>query len=175
MNAHIFFKNYNRTLAWALLAIVLTLSVFFAALLQRRFEDEIAAIQAHLDRHQQWLEFSLRTAVDQVDVLRMASDGQALQDAPPQHHSSSNPSPWPALDASGNGFDMDNIADRDSAGNLFGQISQGNQGNQGNRGNWQSLQQNPQWQREIRRALGLNAFWRSQLFHLPSAVQTRYL
>ncbi|MCX8520797.1 MAG: SpoIIE family protein phosphatase, partial [Rhodoferax sp.] len=33
----------------------------------------------------------------------------------------------------------------------------------------------PQWQREIRRALGLNAFWRSQLFHLPSAVQTRYL
>ena len=182
MNAHIFFKNYNRTLAWALLAIVLTLSVFFAALLQRRFEDEIAAIQAHLDRHQQWLEFSLRTAVDQVDVLRMASDGQALQDAPPQHHSSPNPSlnpsPWPAPNASGSGFDMDNLADRDSAGNLFGPINpskQGNMGNQGNKSNWQSLQQNPQWQREIRRALGLNAFWRSQLFHLPSAVQTRYL
>lgn len=163
-----FFRNFNRVVGAAYVAIVLlTLGFFFHQINEKR-KEETASIAGHVARHAQFIEFVLRSSVDSVEALRMAARA---------HYESTQKSDKP--DASteallrppllfklrenddGLGFNLDDLPDRDSGGNLTGDGSL-----------WG---RSVHFYRDVAMALGLNATFQTLLFNLPGAVDASFV
>lgn len=118
-----FFRNFNRLVGVAYIAIVaLTLGFFWHQIDQKR-NEEIALILGHVERHGQLIEFVLRNSVDHLEASRItASDFYA---GIPKK--TGNPALKTALISrlrtsdSARRFHLDSIEEPDSSGNLTGE------------------------------------------------------
>ena len=150
-----FFRNYNRVVGAAYAAIVLGLFVVFAYQLNEKVNEEVAVVQGHVERHSQFIEFVLRSSVDQLETLRMtASDAEPGKPTFPLANALKNT-------ADGNGFNMDTVADRDIGANLVGIGSLGKRS-----GGFES---------DINFGLSLFSGLRALAFTLPSTAQAGYI
>ena len=162
-----FFRNYNRVVGVAFLAIVLLTLGFFLHQINEKRKEELAIIVGHVERHSQFIEFVLRSSLDYLETLRTAAHSQYLDQ--PQRAS-----PAAELDAlsrkhlfkmlrqnsSASAFDLDTLPDRDSGGNLTG-IG--------------SLQGRSQaFYMDVGMALELNQAFRSIVFNLPNAAEASF-
>ncbi len=157
--ANYFFRNYNRVVGTAYGAIVLGLFLVFAFQLHEKVQEETAVIQAHIERHAQFIEFVLRSSTDQLEALRMVAVDPAAQ-------ASSSRSKTPAAatlqsDATGQGFNMDLVADRDVGANLVGTGSLSNR--------------EAVFYSDLDMGLSLLPSLRALTFNLPSAAQAGYV
>jgi phosphoserine phosphatase RsbU/P len=149
-----FFRNYNRIIGTAYGAIVLGLCVVFAYQFNQKFSEEQAVIQAHFERHAQFVEFVLRSSSDQLEALRMAASSELTTEAV-------SPSNLKQLGTSDLGFDLDATPDRDGGGNLIGTGTiKGRDGN---------------FYRDINTGFALLPALKTLNFILPSATQARYI
>jgi len=155
-----FFKNYNRLVGAAYLLIVVLTSGFFLTQLNRNFNDEIEVIRSHVNRHSQFIEFTLRSSVNQLEALRIfASEYYRSSEGKP---SSTAYSPlFAKLRQTSTGFDLDSAPERDSAGNLTGI------------GSLKGRSQ--QFYQDIEMALGMNQVLLSIAFNLPNAAESRFI
>ena len=162
-----FFRNYNRVVGVAFLAIVLLTLGFFLHQINEKRKEELATIVGHVERHSQFIEFVLRSSLDYLESLRTAARGEYLDQ--PQRVS-----PAAELDAlsrkrlfkmlrqneSASAFDLDVLPDRDSGGNLTG-IG--------------SLQGRSQaFYMDVGMALELNQTFHSITFNLPNAAEASF-
>ena len=162
-----FFRNYNRVVGVAFLAIVLLTLGFFLHQINEKRKEELAIIVGHVERHSQFIEFVLRSSLDYLESLRTAAHGEYLDQ--PQRVS-----PAAELDAlsrkrlfkmlrqneSASAFDLDVLPDRDSGGNLTG-IG--------------SLQGRSQaFYMDVGMALELNQTFHSITFNLPNAAEASF-
>ena len=156
--AHHFFRNYNRVVGMAYGAIVLGLFLVFAYQLHEKMAEEVAVIQAHVDRHAQFVEFVLRSSTDQLESLRMmAVDNLNTQTDKPSRAMVS----LLKETANGQAFNMDAAPDRDIGANLVG--AGGLTGRDSG------------FYRDIDMGLSLFANLRALAFNLPSAAQASYV
>jgi sigma-B regulation protein RsbU (phosphoserine phosphatase) len=155
-----FFKNYNRLVGAAYLLIVLLTTVFFLTQLNRNFNDEIEVVRSHVNRHSQFIEFTLRSSVNQLEALRIfASEYYRNSEGKP---AAPGYSPlFGKLRQTSTGFDLDNAPERDSAGNLTGI------------GNLKGRSQ--QFYQDIEMALGMNQVFLSIAFNLPNAAESGFI
>lgn len=166
---HHFFRNYNRVVGTAYGAIVLGLFLVFALQLNQKVQEEVAVIQAHIERHAQFIEFALRASTDQLEALRMtAGDEASLASAASASTltaaSTSAPAPlmkWLAPINEGKGFAMDAVPDRDLGANLVGAGS--------------LKGRDADFYRDVETGLSLFPALRALTFHLPSAAQASYV
>lgn len=117
-----FFRNFNRLVGVAYVAIVaLTLGFFWYQIDQKR-DEEIALLLGHVDRHGQLIEFVLRNSVDHLEASRITAN-DFYAGIPKK---SGNPALKTALISrlrhadAGQRFHLDNIEEPDSSGNLTG-------------------------------------------------------
>ncbi len=163
-----FFRNFNRVVGAAYLAIVLLTLGFFLHQINEKRKEETVAIAGHVARHAQFIEFVLRSSVDSVESLRMAARGfyaatQRFQDTEPATEVMLRP---PLLfklreNDDGSGFHLDDLPDRDSGGNLTGDGSL-----------WG---RDPAFYRDVAMALSLNVTFQTLAFNLPGAVDASFL
>ena len=162
-----FFRNYNRVVGAAFLAIVLLTLGFFLHQINEKRKEELAIIEGHVERHSQFIEFVLRSSLDYLESLRTAAHGHYLDQ-------SQQASPTAARDAasrnrlfnmlrqneSASAFDLDGLPDRDSGGNLtgIGSLQGRNQG----------------FYMDVGMALELNQAFHSITFNLPNAVEASF-
>lgn len=151
-----FFGNYNRIIGAAYLAILALTFGFFLYQLQQNLEDEIEAVRGHVLRHGQLIEIALRKRVDMVDALRIAAtDYYAGTDA------TTMPRLFSKLRQQATGFDLDEVPERDSTGNLVGPGS---------------LKGRPApFYRDVGMALSLNSMFQTISFNLPTSAETRFV
>ena len=154
-----YFRNYNRIL-WAFsLAILAALVIFLIWNLYHRMARELLVIESQAERHHDWLEYVLRSSVDQIQSLRMSADldPNGMFEKQPAFKIPGYIKPI----AGQLGFTADAITNPDAGGNWMG---------------WQSLDRHKKdLMRELQRAKGLDSSLRSLQFNLPSAVQSRYI
>ena len=162
-----FFRNYNRVVGAAFLAIVLLTLGFFLHQINEKRKEELAIIEGHVERHSQFIEFVLRSSLDYLESLRTAAHSHYLDQ-------SQQESPTAARDAasrnrlfnmlrqneSASAFDLDGLPDRDSGGNLtgIGSLQGRNQG----------------FYMDVGMALELNQAFHSITFNLPNAVEASF-
>ncbi|MEJ7931964.1 SpoIIE family protein phosphatase [Ramlibacter sp. AN1015] len=160
-----FFRNYNRTLGAAYLALLLGMSGFFAWQLDRAMDDEVRALGEHLQRHHQFLEFVLRSSADQVESLRMAAGRPAAGGRRPRATCPGRPAQLATRaalrPAAAGGWNRDLLEDRDAGGNLVGVGALGGR--------------DPDFYCDLDAALSLDAQLRSVAFRLPHAARARFL
>jgi sigma-B regulation protein RsbU (phosphoserine phosphatase) len=154
-----FFRNFNRMVGLAFVAIMLLTLGFLAQQVRQKHQEELTVIQAHVARHSQFIEFVLRSSMDYLETLRLAAshaDAQPVQGQPRQ--------PLRALlhaRDEGTRFDLDDLPDRDSGANITGM-----DGLQG---------RSNAFERDLTMAFGLNQTFFSILFNLPSAAQSGFV
>ena len=150
-----FFRNYNRVVGTAYATIVLGLFLVFTYQLSQKVNEEIAVIKGYVERHAQFIEFVLRSSVDQLETLRMtaSSSGQSKPALPVSNVLKNT--------ADGSGFNMDSVPDRDVGANLVGTGSLDNRDNS--------------FQSDINFGLSLFGSLRALAFTLPSAAQAGYI
>lgn len=162
-----FFRNYNRVIGAAFLAIVLLTLGFFLHQINEKRKEELITIQGHVDRHSQFIEFVLRSSLDYLESLRTAAQSHSLD----QFQTASLATPQGPVSQSrlfqllrhndaAAGFDLDALPDRDSGGNLTGV------------GSLQGRSQS--FYRDIARALELNQTFHSITFNLPNAAEASF-
>ena len=61
-----FFRNFNRVVGAAYVAIVLLTLGFFLHQINEKRKEETAVIAGHVARHAQFIEFVLRSSIDSV-------------------------------------------------------------------------------------------------------------
>lgn len=154
-----FFRNYNRVVGTAYGAIVLGLFLVFAFQLNEKVQEEVGVIQAHVERHAQFIEFVLRSSTDQLEALRMtAVDASAASPA------SRSASPLMGLlkaGETGQSFSLDAVPDRDIGANLVGV------GGLNNR--------EFSFYGDLNMGMSLLPSLRALAFNLPSATQAGYI
>ncbi|TXT38688.1 MAG: serine phosphatase RsbU regulator of sigma subunit [Comamonadaceae bacterium] len=155
-----FFRNYNRVVGAAFLAIVLLTLGFFLQQLNQKHKQELATIQAHVARHSQFIEFILRSSLDYLESLRTTA--HAHYDAA-GHTATNNHALFSHLreHRDTGRFDLDALPDRDSGGNLTGLGS--------------LSARDPAFYQDVNMALGLNQTFFSIVFNLPSAAEASYM
>lgn len=155
-----FFKNYNRLVgATYVLIIVLTFG-FFLLQLHRNYKDEINIINGHVNRHAQFIEFTLRSSVNYLESLRISASEYytAAGRSRPVAHSSLFGKLRPN---NAGGFDLDAATDRDSTGNLVGLGSLGGRSDH--------------FYHDVEMALSLNQVFQAIAFNLPNAAEARFV
>ena len=163
-----FFRNFNRVVGAAYLAIVLLTLGFFLHQINEKRKEETVAIAGHVARHAQFIEFVLRSSVDSVEALRMAT---RVHYASTEKFASPDASTEALLrppllfklreNDEGSGFNLDDLQDRDSGGNLTGDGSL-----------WG---RSPLFYRDLSMALGLNGTFQTLIFNLPGAVDASFV
>ena len=155
-----FFRNYNRVVGAAFLAIVLLTFGFFLQQLNQKHQQELATIQAHVARHSQFIEFILRSSLDYLESLRTSAHAHyaAAASTPADKHTLFSQ----LREHSDTGtFDLDALPDRDSGGNLTGLGS--------------LSARDPAFYQDVNMALGLNQTFFSIVFNLPSAAEASFV
>lgn len=162
-----FFRNYNRVVGTAFLAIVALTLGFFAHQINGKHKEEMAVIQGHVVRHSQFIEFVLRSSLDYLEALRSVAKSHYSTKPLPTTQTRVGPATPHALrallqerKASGR-FDLDELPDRDSGANLTGL------------GSLQGRSQ--QFYQELDLALDLNQTFFSITFNLPSATEASFV
>ncbi len=151
-----FFRNYNRIIGVAYLAILALTFGFFLYQLQQNLEDEIETIRGHVQRHGQLIEIALRKRVDMVDALRIAATDYYAGTS-----TTSMPRLFSKLRQQPSGFDLDEAPERDSTGNLVGLGS--------------LKSRSAPFYRDVGMALGLNSMFQTIAFNLPTSAGTRFV
>lgn len=159
-----FFRNYNRMIGVAYAFILLGLVVFFGFQLRERFGTEVALIESNVKRHSQFVEYVIRSSLDQLDNLQMLVAEQprtAIRQPAPK----GPPAHWPPFVEHKRGteqtFSLDKATDIDLTGNLVGEGS--------------LVGRTPDFYADMEQALLINASIRSLIFTLPHAAHTRFL
>lgn len=159
-----FFRNYNRLIGAAYAFILLGLVVFFGFQLKERFGAEVALIESNVKRHSQFVEYVIRSSLDQLDNMQMLVIGQQLPTGQ-QASTSRPPSHWPPFVEHQRGadksFSLDKAADIDLTGNIVGEGSLAGRSSD--------------FYADMDQALLINAGIRSLIFTLPHAARTRFL
>lgn len=151
-----FFRNYNRIVGAAYLAILALTFGFFLYQLQQNLEDEIEAIRGHVQRHGQLIEIALRKRVDMVDALRIAATDYYAGNS-----ERLIPYEFSKLRQQPSGFDLDLAPERDSTGNLVGLGS--------------LKGRSAHFYRDVGMALSLNSMFQTIAFNLPTSAETRFV
>jgi sigma-B regulation protein RsbU (phosphoserine phosphatase) len=160
-----FFRHYNRLLSATGLLVFLLTAGFLAYQMVLKRDQELRAIEAQVERHAQFIEFIVRSAIDQVEAIRVSAasfygttvalDGpdvfparsalfRQLRDVPQESR-----------------FSLDQLAQRDSSGNLTGEGSIRNR--------------SARFYRDIEMALALSDDFQAVGLSLPSAVDVRFV
>lgn len=160
-----FFRNYNRLIGAAYGLILLGLMVFFGLQLRERFASEVALIESNVKRHSQFVEFVIRSSLDQLDNLQMmVSDPDEIAARSASAHGKPPPH-WPQFVIHERGtersFSLDKADDIDLTGNLVGEGS--------------LTGRSPDFYADVEQALLINAGFRSLIFTLPNAARARFL
>jgi len=113
-----FFRNFNRVVGSAYVAVMLVLAGFFAWQLQQRMEDEVRSLSGQVARHAQLIEFSLRASADAVEAMRAGVQMHYEWQAQGRSSSASPLRPW--LRPQPGGFSLDALPNRDWGANLVG-------------------------------------------------------
>ena len=154
-----FFRTYNLTIGAAYGLLLLALAGFFAWQLHRAFDDELATVRGHLQRHGQFLEFVLRSSTDQIEGLRMAASAE--RESGRACRLGRQEALAGELHESGGGFHRDGAHFPDAGGNLVGVGSL--------RG------RSDDFYCDLGSALALNGHLPALAFHLPNAARVRFL
>lgn len=112
-----FFKNFTIIMLSAYLTILSALGILFTYRLVEEYKLELQAIQAQVDLHGQTIEYLLHSSMDQLEILRMQAEQQAIEDNTCQPLTTSI---GQQLLQTPTGFNLDMIADQDSGGNIIG-------------------------------------------------------
>ena len=153
-----FFKNYTIIMVSAYLTILLALGAFFTHRLDEEYKLELQTIKAQVDLHGQSIEYLLRSSIDQLEMLRMEAEIQAVDDNP------CNPlatTIGQQIQQTPNGFNLDMIADPDSGGNLIGSGS--------------LLGRSKEFYCDLQTVLSMRKSLRSLAFTLPSANGANFI
>ena len=162
-----FFSNFNRVVGAAFLAIIVLTLGFFVHQINEKRKEELAVIQGHMRQHSQFIEFVLRSSLDYLESLRTSAQSQYLTALPAQI----GDEPQPTVPANtlfhllrqrdtATGFDLNELPDRDSGGNLTGIGALAGR--------------STAFYRDISAALALNQAFRLIIFNLPSAVEASF-
>jgi len=159
-----FFRNYNRVVGAAFLAIVLLTLGFFLHQINEKRKEELISIQGHVQRHNLFIEFILRSSLDYLESLRSAARGHYAQ-APLGE--ASQPADASALArllrqrGEAAEFDLNELPDRDLGGNLtgFGSLTG----------------RTPAFYQDVEMALALNQTFLSITFNLPNAAEASFV
>lgn len=154
-----FFHNYNRAIGTAYAGLLLGLAGYFVFQLHHERDGELAFIRGQVERHAQFLEFVLRASTDQIEGLRLAlaadlAAGRAC--ASGRQHAAGG-----ELQAAGDSFHRDAIAQRDAGGNLVGEGALG--------------ERDAGFYCDLGAALGLDNQLSAMAYHLPNAARTRFV
>jgi len=114
-----FFKNYNRLVGVTYVSILALTFCFFLLQMYRNYNDEVHIISGHVNRHAQFIEFTLRSSVNQLEALRISAS-EYYTDAAGKPASSPHSPLFGKLRQDGPGFNLDAAPDRDLTGNLTG-------------------------------------------------------
>jgi sigma-B regulation protein RsbU (phosphoserine phosphatase) len=160
-----FFRNYNRLIGAAYALILAGLVVFFGFQLRARFASEVALIEANVKRHSQFVEYVIRSSLDQLDNLQMMVGGQVSALERSATGIARAPAHWPFFVEHQRGqersFSLDKAPDIDMTGNLVGEGS--------------LVGRSPDFYADMEQALLVNAGFRSLIFTLPNAARARFL
>jgi len=154
-----FFRRYNRIIVQAYALLLLGLAGFFAYQLRAAFNDELALLQGHVERHAQFLEFVLASSADELESLRMAAaDGPLTGDACRTGRDAVGRPGWRQ---GPDGFSLDGVTERDATGNLVGQ-------------GWLAGRE-ARFYCDLGVALRLDGQARALAFNLPQAARARFI
>ncbi len=157
-----FFRNYNRLVGAAFVAIVLLTLGFFLHQINEKRKEELLSIQGHVQRHSLFIEFILRSSLDYLETLRSAARGHYAQQHAIEGAQSDHASPLARLlRQRGQGFDLNDLPDRDLGGNLTGLGAL--------TGRTHAFYQ------DLDMALGLNQTFVSITFNLPNAAEAAFV
>ena len=155
-----FFRNYNRLIGVAYISILVVTFGFFLVQLHRNYKDEIAVISGHVNRHAQFIEFTLRSSVNQLEALRISASDYYTNAASKQQqrlHSSL----FGKLKKNALSYDLDAAPDHDATGNLTGL------------GSLKGRSQ--QFYDDVEMSIGLNQEFQAIAFNLPNAAEARFV
>jgi sigma-B regulation protein RsbU (phosphoserine phosphatase) len=160
-----FFRHYNRLLSATGLLVFLLTAGFLAYQMVLKRDQELRAIEAQVQRHAQFIEFIVRSAIDHVEAIRVSSasfygttvpiDGPLLVPARSALFRQLRDLPQESR------FSLDELAQRDSSGNLTGEGSIRNR--------------SARFYRDIEMALSLADDFQAVGLSLPSAVDVRFV
>lgn len=160
-----FFRNYNRLVGFTYVAIVLSTLALFLFQTQQKHAEEIKVIQGHVDRHAQFVEFILRSSLDNLEAMRLSADN--FYDTAPstfsqsEKHAAHTP-PFKALrQQDAQSFNLNQAKEKDSTGNLvgIGKLSG----------------RSPEFYLDVEMALNLNQMFQAVAFNLPNASESRFI
>lgn len=163
-SAH-FFRNYNRLVGFTYVAIVLSTLGLFLFQIQQKHAEEVKVIQGHVDRHAQFVEFILRSSLDNLEALRLSADN--FYDTAPlalsqsERHLAHTPLFKSLKQQDAQGFNLNQVREKDSTGNLIGL------GRLSGR--------KPEFYLDVEMALNLNQLFQAVAFNLPNANESRFI
>ncbi len=168
-----FFRNYNRVVGAAYVAIVLLTLGFFLHQISEKQDEELAVIQGHVDRHSQFIEFVLRSSLDYLELMRTSARAGYAVDASKSIAEAADGISTKAEfkgqfslfsllqeNPDGTAFSLDALPARDDGGNLTGV--------------GRLTGRSPAFYRDVTVALGLNATFQAITFNLPSAATASF-
>lgn len=159
-----FFRNYNRLVGFTYIAIVVLTLGFFLFQIQQKHTEEIKIIQGHVDRHAQFVEFILRSSLDNLEAMRLSADN--FYDTVPATFSEAENHPahtplFKKLQQNAQGFNLDQPIEKDATGNLNGIGSLSGR--------------KPEFYLDVEMALNLNQIFQAVAFNLPNASESRFI
>lgn len=159
-----FFRHYNRLLSGTGLLVFLLTASFLGYQMVLKRDQELRAIEVQVERHAQFIESMARSAVDQVEAIRVSSASFYGTTVPIDR-----PDLFPARSAlfrqlrnvaGEDRFSLDALQQRDSSGNLTGQGS--------------IYSRSARFYRDIEMALALADDFQAVGLSLPSATDVRF-
>lgn len=160
-----FFRHYNRLLSGTGLLVFLLTAGFLAYQMVLKRNQELRAIEVQVERHAQFIESMARSAVDQVEAIRISTASFYGTTVPIDR-----PDLFPARSAlfrqlknfpGQDRFSLDGLLQRDSSGNLTGQGS--------------IYSRSARFYRDIEMALALADDFQAVGLSLPSATDVRFI
>ena len=155
-----FFKNYNRLVGATYVLILILTFGFFLLQLHRSYNDEIDIIRGHVNRHAQFVEFTLRSSVNSLEALRISAS-EYYTSAAGRSKQTAHSSLFGKLRSTATGFDLDAAPERDATGNLTGLGS--------------LTGRSEQFYHDVEMALSLNREFQAIAFNLPNAAEVRFV
>ncbi|MDE2429143.1 MAG: SpoIIE family protein phosphatase [Burkholderiales bacterium] len=159
-----FFRNYNRLVGFTYVAILALTLAFFLFQIKQKHTEEIKLIQGHVERHGQFVEFILRSSLDNLEAMRIVS-ANFYATAPSsfrQGTKQSGHSPlFNQLQQKSDGFNLDNVEEKDATGNLNGL--------------GQLADRSGDFYLDLEMALNLNQVFQSIAFNLPNVSESRFV
>jgi sigma-B regulation protein RsbU (phosphoserine phosphatase) len=153
-----FFRNYNRLVGGTYAAILLCTVLVFLFQLRQKLQEEFATINAHVAKHSQFIESTLRSSDDALEAMRLSVASTFA--APGRAGTAQASFLRQYLRQDAGDFDLDQAPQRDATGNLTGLGSLQNR--------------SPTFDADLDAALQLAPVLQSIAFNLPQAVKAGF-